>query len=319
VTVASVAYALAKIAAAGWVALLVMVAWRRPSWLRLRFSLIVVAGVSLAWILGVWAFLIEPKTLVVRDVTVTSAAWHGAPLRIGVISDVHVGGPHVSPARVRRIVTRMNAEAPDLVLLVGDYVDGHRPPQSRSAAQNTMIAEGLTALGDLEAPLGVVAVLGNHDWWYDGPRVEAALRSVGVQVLENDAVALDVEGRRIWITGLADYESLRAQPSFTRALSGVPDADDVIALGHWPDVFADAPSRVALTIAGHSHCGQLTVPFIGRPIAVSPGSRRWPCGLYEDGERQLFVTGGIGTSVLPARFGAPPEIVILSLVTASPD
>jgi len=317
-TVAQFVYVIAWIGAIGWPIALFLVAWRRAAWCGVGVVRAAAALVTLFWMFGVWAFLIEPKTQVVRRVTIESLAWTGAPLTIGVISDVHVGGPHVSVARVRRIVGRMNAEAPDLVLLVGDYVDHHRPPSGRSAAENAAITAGLEALGEFEAPLGVVAVLGNHDWWYDGPLVEATLRAVGVTVLENDAVSVGVAGRTFWIAGLADYDSKRAQPSFDRALTDVPEAGDVIAIGHWPDVFAEAPPRVALTLAGHSHCGQLSLPIIGRPFAVSPGSARWPCGAYEEGGRQLFVTGGVGTSVLPARFGAPPEIVILMLVAAPP-
>jgi predicted MPP superfamily phosphohydrolase len=87
----------------------------------------------------------------------------------------------------------------------------------------------------------------------------------------------------------------------------------VIVLTHWPDPWRRVPPRVALTLAGHTHCGQVNLPFLGRLVAASPGSRRWSCGLYEDGGRKLFVTGGLGVSILPVRFRAPPEIVILTL------
>lgn len=312
-TIAGVILSFAWIGAIGWPIALFLGAWRRPAWRRSPLLVVAAAGVSVAWAVCVWAFLIEPRTLVVRHVEIASPAWTGAPVRLGVVSDTHVGGPHVSPARVRRVAVRMNAEAPDFVLLVGDYVNGHLPPAERLARENATIDEGLAAHGGFVAPLGVVAVLGNHDWWYDGPRVEAALRAAGVTVLENAAVRMARPDGDFWVAGLADYESLRAQPSFDAALDAVPADADVVAVGHWPDVFFDAPARVGLTVAGHSHCGQITIPFVARPFAVSPGAAKWPCGAYEESGRQLFVTAGVGTSVLPARLGARPEIVVITL------
>ncbi|MGD2131852.1 MAG: metallophosphoesterase [Maricaulaceae bacterium] len=311
-TFAHIVHALAWIGALGWPLTLGVFLWRSRRLKRVRAVQAFTAAVSVAWALCVWAFLIEPAGLVVRQVEIASPAWTGPPVRIGVIADLHVGGPQMSPARVRRIAARMNAEAPDLILLAGDYISNHLGPDERSARANTALEEGVAALGALEAPLGVVAVLGNHDWWYDGVRVEDWLVAAGLPVLENDAVQIARGEDSFWVAGVADYYSDRAQPSFDQALARVPETDDVIALGHWPDVFAEAPGRVALTVAGHSHCGQLNLPILGRP-AVSAGAARWPCGLYEEGGRLLYVTGGIGTSVLPARFCAPPEIVVITL------
>jgi len=304
-------YALAWAGAIGWPLLLgaALLKWRRLPWPGFT-----VAGVvSLGWALGVWAFLIEPRLLVVRHVEVFSRGWQGEPLRIGVLSDVHVGGPHGPVTRVRAIVDRLNAEKPDIIVLVGDYVGGHAPIGARSAGQNSTVSDGVSALGGLSAPLGVYAVLGNHDWWYDGPGVEALLSARGIPVLENSAVAVERPGGQFWIAGLADFDSLRTQPSYPRALDTVPETGPVIVLSHWPDAFASAPDRVALTIAGHSHCGQVNLPVLGRIIHASNGSRIWPCGLYDVGMRKLYVTGGVGVSVLPARFRQPPEIAIVTL------
>ncbi len=282
-------------------------------WVRRALVMRLLAlGVTVAWGLGVWAFLVEPRLLLLREVVVETPAWTGPPLRIGVISDVHVG-PHMSPRRVERLVARMSAEEPDLVLLVGDYVSGHLTPAERSVRENDAIREGLAALGRVQAPLGTVAVLGNHDWWYDAGIVETALEAEGVAVLEN--VALRVErsdGTEFWLAGLADYESETAQPDWATTLGRAPADADVLAFAHWPDVFWGAPERVALTVAGHSHCGQVNLPILGR-VAVSPGSAEWPCGLYEEAGRRLYVTGGVGVSILPVRFRAPPEIAIVTL------
>ena len=268
------------------------------------------------WTLCVWAFLIEPETLVARRVTVESAQWQGPPLRIGLISDTHVGSPHVDAARMARIVARMNGEHPDLVALLGDYVGGHERSTAHSAAENREILAGIAAFGKLSAPLGKVAVFGNHDWWYDDTAVADAFARIGVPLLANKSLRLARPGAPFWIAGLDDAASLRRRPSFDAALRDVPLDAPVIALGHRPDIFFDAPARVAITLVGHTHGGQINFPLLGRPVAVSRGSRLWPWGAFDVDARKLYVTSGIGISGLPARLNQPPEIVVLTLKRA---
>lgn len=284
--------------------------WRKPRRIVARVAFGVAA---VLYALGVWAFLVEPELLVVRRLTVESPTWTGPDLRIGVLSNTHVGAPHMPARRVAKIAARLARERPDIVLLVGDYVGGHRPIGERNPAARAEIAQGIAALKVAHAPMGQVAVLGNHDWWYDGAAVEAELKRSGVVVLENQAVRIAPAGSAFWIAGLADDDSRRATPSVIEALSRVTLGEPIILLSHRPDPFTDVPGGVALTIAAHSHCGQVNLPWLGRPIVPSPGSRRWPCGLYDEGGRKLFVTGGVGTSILPVRFRAPPEIVIVTL------
>lgn len=297
-------------AAAGLIASIA--AWRR----RTRLALAVLAPASVVWAIGVWAVLIEPTTLVVRNVRAESPLWSGTPVRIGILSDVHVGA-HMSPARVARIAARMNALEPDLVVLPGDFVSGLSDGLPDRELER--MADGVGALGDLAAPLGVFAVLGNHDWWFDGEDVEYWLDDAGVAVLENAAVRIERRGGDVWLVGLADEASDRAAPDWAAGLAGVPGGVDVIGVAHRPDAFIDAPERVALTVAGHSHCGQINLePLLPRPT-VSVGTTLWPCGLYEAGDKRLYVTGGVGVSMLPARFRAPPEIVLLTLTSARSD
>lgn len=268
---------------------------------------------ALAWTLGVWAFLVEPTTLTVRHVTVESAQWQGAPLRIGIISDTHVAAPHTDVRRIERLVARMNAEQPDIVMLLGDYTGGHEPAAARNAPEQSEILRGVEAFRGLRSPLGVHGVLGNHDSWYDDVAIAAALARANVRVLENRAGRVDRPGGDFWVAGLADMLSPRQPPTVTGALADVTDDEPVIVLTHWPDPFADVPDRVALTLAGHTHCGQVNLPFLGRLVHASRMSERWACGLYDEGGRKLFVTGGVGVSILPVRFRAPPEIVVLTL------
>lgn len=279
-----------------------------------------------AYGLGVWAFLIEPETLVVRHVTVESPTWRGPPVRLGVMSDLHVGGPHMPAARVARIVAQMNREAPDIVLLLGDYVGGasvtveasQEPGQPDSAPglarpHRQEIERGIAALAGLRSRFGTLAILGNHDWWYGGREIERRLWAAKAPVMENYAQRIGRPEGAFWVAGLADYASPRSRPSVTEALAAVPPREPVIVLTHWPDAWPMVPRAAALTLAGHSHCGQVNLPVLGRPITPSPGAARWPCGRYDEDGRILYVTGGLGVSILPVRFRAPPEIVIVSL------
>ena len=288
----------------------------------LRGRRIILAGslgaiVVTGWTLGVWAFLIEPATLTVRHATVESATWRGPSLRIGIISDTHVAAPHTDIARIERVIERMNAERPDIVMLLGDYVGGHEPAAVRAAPERSEILRGVEAFRALEAPLGVHGVLGNHDSWFDDVAVSAALTRANVHVLENRAEQIARPGGAFWIAGLADMHSPRQPPNVSGTLADVTGAAPVLVLTHWPDPFVNVPDRVALTLAGHTHCGQVNLPLLGRLVHASEMSERWACGLYDEGGRKLFVTGGVGVSILPVRFRAPPEIVILTL-TAPP-
>jgi len=227
-------------------------------------------------------------------------------LRIAALSDIHAGAPHVDAAKLRLLVERTNAERPDFVALLGDYVI------KDVAGGRFMTAEAMSReLAALQAPLGVVAVLGNHDWWYDGPRVQKALVGAGFRVLENEAIALERGGRRFWVAGIADLWA--GSPDPERALAAVPEDEPVLAITHNPDVFPHVPARVALTLAGHTHGGQVRLPFLGAPIVPSRFRQRYAVGLVEDEGRKIFVTPGIGTSIVPVRLGVPPEISVIVL------
>jgi predicted MPP superfamily phosphohydrolase len=257
----------------------------------------------LAVLIATWGFVVEPCRLVVRRAAVPV---HGfsRPLRIVALADVHTGSPWNWTSNLRRVVARANAEGPDLVVLLGDYVIhgvlGGRfvPPE-----------EIAPILGGLRARLGVVAVLGNHDGWLDAPRVERALESAGIPVLSNEARPLGDGEERFWVAGLADAWTSGA--SVTAALRDVPPEGPVLLLTHNPDVFPGVPDRVGLTLAGHTHGGQVSLPFFGPPIVPSRFGQRYAAGLVEEDGRLLFVTTGIGTSIVPVRIGVPPEIAVL--------
>jgi predicted MPP superfamily phosphohydrolase len=250
--------------------------------------------------------------LVVRRVEIVSEDWRGAPLNIGVIADTHVGGPHVDVARVGRVVRRMNALRPDLVVLLGDYAGGHAAEAERSARDQNQVLSGVATFAALNAPLGVVSVLGNHDSWYNRTSITRALEEAGVAPLWNRNVEIAREGGDFVVAGLADFDT--GDPDFALALDGA-EGRDTIVISHSPDPFAAMPDGPALMIAAHSHCGQVTIPFLGRPV-LPIRNRAYACGLVRERDRVLYVTGGIGTSIVPVRFLNPPEIVIISIRSA---
>lgn len=257
--------------------------------------------------LAVWVFLIEPNRLVVhRETLIIPHAIGLNNLRIAVLSDLHVGGLFIGTRKLEQVVAVTNATDPDLIVILGDFMVTSKfyqqpmPPES--------IAENLRSL---RARFGVYAVLGNHDWWFDGARVRRALETVGIKVLDNEVAHVEGAGRSFWLAGLAD--SWTRPQNITGTLRLVTTNDPVIALTHNPDIFSEIPPNVALTLAGHTHGGQVNFPFFGRPMVPSRFGQRYAAGHITEDGKQLFVTTGVGTSILPVRFRVPPEIVVLTL------
>lgn len=258
--------------------------------------------------LGLWSGWFEPRRLQVKRERLSLTNWPRAldGLRVGLVSDLHAGGLHVGPERVAFVVDRMNAEGPDLICLLGDFVDPRGPLSCPVAPER--VAESLR---ELRAPAGTVAVLGNHDWRADGERVRHALRRVGVPVLENDALRTRVSGHPLWLAGLADPRLRR--PDVRAALASVAEGEPAIVLSHDPDCFPEVPERVALTVSGHTHGGQVHLPGLHGVGIPSIHGARYRRGHVVERGRQLFVTSGVGTSGLPVRLRVVPEIVVLEL------
>lgn len=286
--------------------------WDRLS-RRRRWALFgALAIAELAIWLNVYAWLIEPNMLVVRRVTIERADWRGPPVTIAALGDLHIGSPHVRAGRVSRIVRRVNALRPDLVVLLGDFVAGHDARIERQIAAENEINTGLSYLATLNAPLGVAAVLGNHDAWYDRAAVTDALQAAGAATLWNRHIAIERDGQTLVLAGLADQWTGR--PDLAAALDGAPAPANVVVLSHNPDPFATLGGGFTVMLAAHTHCGQVWLPGVGRAVIPSRYGRRFACGLVEEGGRVMHVTGGIGTSsAAPVRFATPPEIVLVTL------
>jgi predicted MPP superfamily phosphohydrolase len=275
---------------------------------KIGIRIVAIALLVAPFLVATWAFGIEPGMLVVRHPTMELPGWK-SELRIAVLSDLHVGSPHVGLDKVRTIVEKTNAENPALVVLLGDFVIGG-PNRSGGVRGGGFVEPEQTAaeLKKLHAPLGVYAVLGNHDWWYDGERVGRALTDAGIPVLENRAVRVGP----IWLGGIADFWT--REPDVAGTLKQVTTDDPVVLITHNPDIFPEVPARVSLLLAAHTHGGQVNLPIVGRVITTS--RLGYAAGEYVERGRHLFVTTGIGTSILPVRFGVPPEIVILTVAPA---
>ena len=276
--------------------------WKKKAQLVLLVALLLLVSCA------VWGFLIEPNRLIVRQQTIVIDNWPNglSGLRIAVISDIHTGAPFIDERKLEQIVATTNALKPDLIVLLGDYM-------SPDGWHSHRVAPEVTAnhLKNLRAPLGVYTVLGNHDWWYNGEKVGRAFEENGIHVLEDEVAEVRWRDQSFWLVGLAD---LWTRPQHVgETVAKVPPGSPIIALTHNPDIFPRLPKGVPLLLAGHTHGGQVNLPVIGRPIVPSDFGQRYAANhIFENGHH-LFVTSGIGTSILPVRFRVPPEIVILSL------
>lgn len=272
-----------------------------------------------------YGFGIEPERLKVTRYSLAPPQWPADfKLKIAVIADLHACDPFMSLRRIEGIVERTNALKPDLTVLLGDYVAGHRHVTRKIPA-----GEWAPVLGGLKAPLGVHAVLGNHDWWDDrevqreghgNPIARRALEAAGIPVYENDAKRITRNGRAFWLAGLGDQlaymPARRFRPvrrigvdDLSATLAKITDHAPVVLLAHEPDVANRVPSRVALQLSGHTHGGQ--VRLLGWS-PVSPSGRELAYGHIRK-NCDVVVSGGLGCSIMPFRLGVPPEIVLVSL------
>ncbi|HXX03020.1 MAG TPA: metallophosphoesterase [Xanthobacteraceae bacterium] len=265
---------------------------------------------------GIYAGAIETQSLVVTRYALSPPVWPaGHKLSISVIADLHAGGPDMLLPHIRRVVDAVNELRSDLVVLLGDYTASYR-----LANERVPYAAWAAELAQLIAPLGIWAILGNHDWWHDLTEVRSALAGARIPVLENDAVMLGAGRQRFWLAGIGDQLAhplgkgrFRGEDDLTRTLAQVATDDPIVLLVHEPDIFPRVPARIALTLAGHTHGGQIRVPFIWPAFVPSQYGARFAYGHIVEEGRHMIVSGGLGTSVIPARLGVPPEIVHLEL------
>ncbi len=278
------------------------------------------AGIGTAGYAGV----VEPAfRLIVKTYQIQPPAWpRDKRLRIVALADPHMGEPHMPLSRLSYVVEKVNALKPDLIVLLGDYVAGHRFVTKGIAVRDTA-----KVCRNLSAPLGIYAILGNHDWWDDrtaqrtgkGPIIaHRAFEAEGIPVLHNDAIKLTRNGQAFWLLGLGDQWALARRGGYVGVddlpgvMAKINDNDPAILLAHEPDIFPKVSPRVALTLSGHTHGGQVRI-FRYSPIVPSRFGNRYAYGHIKEGNKHLVVSGGLGCSILPVRFGVPPEITVVEL------
>lgn len=229
--------------------------------------------------------------------------------RIAQLSDLHVG-PHTSRRHLARIAEAVGSAGPDLIVLTGDQVDDF-------ARDVEPLGE---ALGGLSAPLGVVAVAGNHDVYAGWASVRRGMERLGWTVLVNEAVPLGRNGARFWVAGTGDPAGrggpgggdATVVPDVARTLAAVPDGAFTLALAHNPALWPDLVARgVDLTLSGHTHHGQLSLPSRGWSVA-SP-FLDYAMGTYREGRSTLYINPGTNFWGIPFRIGALPEVTVLTL------
>ena len=260
--------------------------------------------------LGFWSLFIEPQLLIKREIAVPR--WQGPDLRIAFFSDLHAGAPFINEIYISDLVNRINQMNPDLVLIGGDFVINGVVGGTYMPIEK--VAE---LLKKLKAPLGVYSVLGNHDWWNNGDHIRKTLDASGLQVLENQAQLLTTTtGFKFWIVGIGDDFTNHADVS--SAESQITTADPRVYFMHDPAAIFQIKKSFFLPLAGHMHGGQVFIPGLGAIITPGAAPKEWASGWVDFELGSLFVSKGVGTSILPIRLNAIPEFVILELKNQSP-
>ena len=289
-------------------------------------------GVGLVLITGLlalgYSYFIEPRRLVINDQELKIANIGPAldGMKIVAISDIHGGSNGIDEAKLRSIVETVNAQGSDLVVLLGDYVSQTGEPGPDGRRPLKMPVETVAAnLAGIKAKQGVFAVLGNHDGWFDDANVAAALNGAGIRVLNGEVAVIERNGARLRILGLEDQLKIRTWEGYSadvrRLLAPTAGTGDVLVLSHSPDVAPiitgshSISDDLKLMLAGHTHGGQVWLPILGRPIVPSSYGQKFAAGHAREDGLDVFVTTGIGTSILPFRFMVAPEIAVITLKT----
>lgn len=290
---------------------------------KIRNLLIIAAGLMIVAALCLaYSYFVEPQRLVVNNQTVKIKRWDKTfdGLRIALISDIHGGSNGVTEEKIRRIVETANAQNPDITFLLGDYVSQQSGNRSELRMPLETVAENLRGL---RAKYGVFAVLGNHDGEYGDRRIYDALTNIGIKVLQHEYTYIEKNGKKLKIVGLEDQLKIHSwggyQQKVRELLMNGEKTESVLFLEHAPDTFVVLltdpfiKENLNLMLAGHSHGGQVWLPIIGSPIVPSSYGQKYAYGHIREEDTDMFVTTGIGESILPFRFLVPPEIAVIEV------
>lgn len=243
-------------------------------------------------------FFIEPNALEITKYTVKNSQLAG--VRIAFLSDFHLKRRDYK--RLDKIVNATNRQNPDIVLIGGDYANGH---SGKNTMTPTIVAQKLNLLN---AP--TYSVLGNHDWWTDAEGLRKALEKYKIKVLENQSTRIIVKNRYVDIIGLADYTTRTIDFGSSFRKTRLPR----IVISHNPDVYYDIADRASLILAGHTHGGQFIIPFLKPLFVPSKYGAEFAFGLVKPSNNTMIISKGLGTSIIPIRINCKPEIVIVDFV-----
>lgn len=287
----------------------------------------IAAGVILFGLLALaYSYFIEPRRLVanINELPIKNFDKTFDGLKIVAIGDIHGGSNGVDADKIRRVVELSNEQNPDIVVLLGDYVShGQVSGLNNSSPVGMPMSEVADNLSGLTAKYGVFAVLGNHDGFYGDDLVTKELERVGYKVLRNQIATIEKDGHTLRLLGLRDHFKLNFWTTFDSDVRKVVKDDgnsgDIIVLEHSPDIlfvlnyYKTLGDDLKLVLAAHTHGGQVWLPVLGRPIIPNSYGQKYAAGHVFDGGKDMYVTTGVGTSIMPFRFMVPPEIAVLTI------
>jgi len=268
-----------------------------------------------------YSYVIEPRRLVVTESTIEIEKLDPAldGLNIVAISDLHCGSNAVNAEKLRDLVALANGQNPDIVVLLGDFVSEYEGGTKLRMPLDEMTQN----IRGLKARYGVFAVMGNHDDWYDSELVKNAVQAAGYRILDDEIATLDINNTKLRLLGLRDHLRIKSWKAFSEQTRHLIDTDggsgDIIVLEHSPDVLPMITGELSISpdtrlmLAGHTHGGQVWLPILGRPIIPSSYGQKYAYGHIKVQGLDMFVTSGVGTSILPFRFLVPPEIAVITL------